>query len=553
MAAPPVAVFELTVRLTSPALLGGRLGAGGVAETWLVRGEDGATASPTAVLPGSSLRGVLRHASRRFGEARGIACTRRPDGQGVCDCPTCELFGGSGKRGRLRVRTAVATSPELLEVTRVAIDRQRRTASPDALWTSRLVLADFVVRLELDAPADSEGATSDPAAAHLRALLGWLEAVGIGVGRSKSTMGRATLTVREARPPAPPPVTRGGGPQRRWRLQLRTLEPLRLADLRDRPFFQHGKAFVPAPTLVGAIGWGWVRAGRPELAEAAFVDGKVWVSEAWPLGDGGYDWRASARWCEGCGAKADLAVAQTAAALVGSTAPERCPHCGAGEGRFRLRRVERNGAALFVSGHTAIDPTSGRVHEGLLYQQQLCEPGTTFAADLLAPEWAAAAIESLGELAVGGARSRGLGWARVALEPASPPASVEECLACTREALARHGADVPDGADVAILDVVTAAHVGEPLDALVAARGCRLVTGEGDIEVLGGWDERRDQTRPLREVLARGSWLALQGPAEALAGMEGIVVPDAEGWCPLWLRLREGDDTTRIASEEVGQ
>lgn len=548
----PVALFELTVRLRSPALLGGRLGAGGTVQTWLVPG-DGASAGPRAVLPGSSLRGVLRHASRRFAEARGIACGRRPDGSGPCECPTCELFGGSGKRGRLRVRSGVAAAPGLLDVTRVAIDRRRGTAAEEALWSSRLVVADFDVRLELDGPSEVPDAADDPAAEHLRALLGWLEVVGIAVGRSKSTTGRVDLSVREVKPLAAPVVASRNGPPRRWRLQLQALEPFRLAALRDRPFFQHGKAFIPAPTLVGAIGWGLVRAGLPELAEALFDDGKAWVSEAWPPEPGGYEWRASGRRCELCERVYDVAVKQTAAVLTGRELQERCPRCGRGD-QARLRRVERTGAPLLVSGHTAIHPEAGRVEEGLLYQQQLCEPGTTFVADLLAPDWAVETIASLGELAVGGARSRGLGRASVTVKEVRAATSFEDCLGWVRERLGELGATPGDGAEVAIFDVVTSAHVSEGVEAVLRRSDVELVTGEADVEVLGGWDERRDQTRPLREVLARGSWLAARAPAEKLARLEGVVVPDAQGWCPLWLRLREPEPVGRgeVTDEEVG-
>lgn len=540
MAGP--SVFELGIRLTSPALLGGRLGAGGVAETWLVGGPN--SGAPRAVLPGSSLRGVLRHASRRFAAARGIACTRNADGGGTCMCPTCQLFGGSGVRGRLRVRTAVAAEHSLVDVTRVAIDRRRGTAAPDALWSSRLVLAAFDVRLELD--AHPTGDEPDVAAEHLHSLLGWLEAVGLALGRAKSTSGRAELQVRNVRPAPQPEIAQGDGPQRRWHLQLSALEPLRLASLRDRQFFQHGTVFIPAPTLVGALGWGLVGVGRPDLAQAAFTEGLVWVSEAWPAASG-RSWRASARQCERCEHDDDVALAQTAAVLTNRVFEERCRRCSTQGAVGRLRRRDRDGAALFVSGHTAIDATSGRAPEGLLYQQQLCEPGTTFVAEMLAPEWMADALAAMGELTVGGARSRGLGRVRIAVEPAAPGASVDECLQRVRAALAVKGVHL-DGDDVAIFDLVTSAHVPGGIERAVAERGCALITGEAHLDVLGGWDERRDTTRALREVAVAGSWLAVRGPAAALAALEGVIVPDFEGWCPLWLRMRE---PTQDRSQEV--
>ncbi len=535
----PAVVYELMIRLSSPALLGGRAGAGARAQTWLTAGEDGQVA---ALLPGSALRGVLRHASRRFAAARGVRCARGTDGGGECSCVTCELFGGSGRRGRLHVRSATATATALTDVTRVAIDRTRGTAAPDALWSARLVQAEFQVRLELDQPDRSGGGNGggddpDVAGKHLQALLGWLNATGIALGRSKSTAGRATLAARQRPVSAQVASELRPGASSWWRLRLRAVEPVRLGGLRHRPYFQHGLGAIPASTLVGALGWGLARAGRDDLAQACFGEGQAWVSEAWPPGRAGAGWRTSARQCPACGALLDVALDQTAAVLAGRIGDERCPGCGGdGDGPFP-QRVERQGVTPVVSGHTAIEAETGRAAEALLYQQQVCEPGSMFDADLYAPNWVADAVGSLDMLTIGGARSRGFGRVEVHIEAGTPPPAVAACADATRHALAARGAPLSE--PVVLFDVVTAAHVPGGLAEALATRGAQLVTGDAVIELAGGWDERQDRARALHETVSRGSWLAVSGPLEALDALAGVVAADTEAWCPLWLRPRE--------------
>lgn len=561
----PIAAFDVTISFTSAALLGGR-GAGGVAETWLVSHGYG---ERRAWLPGSAVRGVLRHASLRFAAARGIACHQHdPAGDGRsaepiaagtdagpqrsgCDCPTCALFGGRGRPGRLHVRSASVAAPQLVEATRVAIDRTRRTAAEHSLWASRRVLGAFQVRIELD-PADGAGGADgrDEAREHVEALLAWLEATGIAVGQSKSTGGRASLRVSPVAPRRPVAVDPGPGPAQRWSLRFAALEPLRLAGLRDRVFFQHGYGFVPAATLAGALGWGLVRAGRDDLATAAFGDGTdagvVWVSEAWPS-DVGWSWRTSQRQCRDCGAFTDVAVDDLARALGGPRAGdgEDCPQCG---GSGTLRRRERGGAPMLVSGHTEIDLPTGRVREGRLFQQRLCAPGTRFVAELLGPDWVAEAIRDLRTVTVGGARRRGLGLVEITEVEPRAATPLHEHLHALDAAL--HARGVEHAEPVAIFDVVTSAHVPEPMVDVMRARDVELVTGEAEVNVLGGWDERRGSTRALREVIGRGSWMALRGNPESLASLDGMVLADREGWCPLWLEARRIDHLEGESSQK---
>lgn len=555
----PIAAFDVTISFTSTALLGGR-GAGGVAETWLVSHGDG---DRRALLPGSALRGVLRHASLRFAAARGIECLQHDaagdgrsaepiaSGTGVgpsgswCDCLTCVLFGGRGRPGRLRVRSASLAAPQLVEATRVAIDRTRGTAAEHSLWSSRRVLGAFEVRIELD-PADAASGADghDEPKEHLAALLAWLEATGIAIGQSKSTGGQASLRASAVIPRPAVSVDPRPGPARRWSLRFTALEPLRLAGLRDRVFFQHGYGFVPAATLTGALGWGLVRAGGDALATAAFGDapdgGVAWVSEAWPP-DAGWSWRASQRQCRDCGAFTDVAVDDLARALVVGPGPagngEICPRCHASG---TLRRRERGGARMLVSGHTEIELPTGRVREGRLFQQRLCAPGTRFVAELLGPDWVAEAIRDLRTVTVGGARRRGFGLVEITEVEPQAATPLDQHLDALDAAL--HARGVEHAEPVAIFDMVTSAHVPEPMVDVMRARDVELVTGEAEVNVLGGWDERRGSTRALREVIGRGSWMALRGNPESLASLDGMVLADREGWCPLWLEARRIDD-----------
>lgn len=524
-------VHHLTIESVSPVVFGGQL-AGGDASvtTWTLERPDGSRA---ALVPGSSIRGVLRHVSRRFAAARGEPC----DGTHVCGCVTCRLFGNEGSPGLIHLRTGAVEDPGLHTVHRVAIDRRRRSAANQALWSVTGFAGTVTVELTEAAPL----APSD--AEHLRALLGWLEATGLAVGRHRATRTPARVRVVSAPRPTPAVPAPEADDAPRWHvLEATALEPLRLGALKERPFFHRGLDRIPSVTLAGALGWALTRAGASGAASDLFGDGS---DPAVRIGDGlpavGGPLRTSLRECRSCGRLTDAAVTITAAALAGRD--PACTDCGGG------LRPWAPTVPTVVSGHTAIDPGRSSAATGQLYQRQLIAPGARFAAWLHCGPGAAGTLSSLGEVLVGGGRARGTGRTRLEITGAPHGGDGAARVAATTEAVRSAGAD-PAGA-VAIVEIPATSWLPVGLRRVLADLGAEIVTGEVTRTPAGGWDERAGRMRPLREAIAGGSWVAVTGTAEALAALDGWTaagtdVADPEGSHHLWLRV--GAPTITVGS-----
>lgn len=424
--------WEITLEAPSGLLVGSlwdpAAGAHLVTATVTVEGER------RALLPGSSLRGALREALRRFALARGAGeCTDQPD----CPCPTCALFGAADRPGKLRVHSALF--PARLDLRAgVAIDRVLRTAWREggALWTERRAVGEAVVRV------DVLRQLTDQEEELLEVFWAWLEATGLSVGQRKS-VGAGALSVRVRRTEeraravsSPPP-----GRRRPYALRVVLLEPAHLVGPRQRDFYRDALDVIPTSTLRGAVGRALEVAGAPEVARDLLLGPRplllgpaLPVDPASPPGQP-IVW-TSRRRCRGSPAHVvDVAIPTTAVALGVPSALGGCPLCSAA-----LGEADRPPVTPLVLGHTPIDPATRRAQEGGLHFQVAAAPGAVFEARALLSDGEAELIASLREVVVGGRRARGMGRAALTVHelPDLPP--IQERLARTREALEAQGA-----------------------------------------------------------------------------------------------------------------
>ena len=551
--------YRLHLRAASPVLLGG-VGdrePGVHAATALLpapagdgAGGGGPTAR-TALLLGSSLKGVLRHDARRLAAARGSDCAWEAagaDGGATCACLTCTVFGAGGRPGKVAVRSGTAEAADLVAVSGVGIDRRTRTADRAGrrLWSELRALASFTADLVLVEPLAPEEAE------FLELLLDWEQATGLRLGRRKSAgLGSFELAwegpLEEAAPTArPAPAPAAASERRRYLLHVEALEPLRLAGPPQRLFYRDALTHIPASTLRGALGWALARRGDGDLARELFESPRPVR-----LTDGAYQPRGEPpprpwlgmRECRGPERHAtDPALAWVAAALgAGAPAEEEvftCARCGQ-----PLKPASLPDPPVLVIGQTEIAWQEGRARDGTLRYQVAVQPGACFQAELDAFPEQAEVLRSLGEVLVGGHRSRGLGSARVAVEDAGVLPAVAERVARTTALLERRGARL-GGDQVAVLGLLADGWPGEgrSLEELLRAHGLEVVTAQARAVARGGYDERGRATRPLRQVLARGSWVAvrgrdLTGPLEELERGAGLGDPLDPN--PLWLRVRD--------------
>jgi len=513
--------------------------------------DDPSSGRSMALLPGSSAKGVLREAFRRFSEARtGEGCATAPD----CRCPACRLFGTSEQPGKIAVRSAlVPAQPD--DRTRVAIARSTSTAAREgkALWSERRAWGE-----EVSLEVETTGAL-DPEEAELVELFwAWLRVVGLSVGRGKST-GSGLLTVRavnrsaEPKPRAVHPDGRAG-PIRPWRLVGEFLEPARIVGLRQREFFRDTLDAIPSATLRGAIGWALARRGDGDVATDLFRS-----AEPVRIGTGyAVDPDRSPRtavldpvpWlsvavCRGSPRhRVNLALHRLAASLTsqaGFAGSLTCPSCGA-----LLDAIEGMGPPTIVIGRTAIEPRVGRVAEGMLYYEVAVKPGARFVAHLLARDWQVDAIGSLEEVWIGGRKRSGQGRARLAVEPLAV-APLESRLDSTRRALAELGVT---GREIAVLGFLGDAAFARPPRQELERRGLQVVTAELRTVTRGGWDEERNTPRAVRDVVRGGSWIAVQLRGErALEELEAVEltgIEDPAGTEPALVRVRSDWEVVEV-------
>lgn len=486
-----------------------------------------ASGDRVATLLGSSLRGVLRDGFRRFSEARtGEACSLRSD----CRCAACSLFGGPDRAGSIEVRSAFAAPAAGGVRSGVSIDRQRRTADRAGrrLWTEQRSHADFEAELRVSAAAPAEHGEL------FELYLGFVEATGLHLGRRRSAGAGEIAVTRvlgdesEARPHGQLP---GADTARTpWLLEIEALEPLRIAGRAQRAFFRETLGVIPASMLRGALGGALLRELGMDAAEDLVTVRPALVSTAVPvvadeLPPGA--WSGTVR-CRGEAPHViDLTARIVRRALGHDVDLTTCPRCGAG-----LKAHRPPAPPTLVLGQTAIDPRRRRAADEQLRGQVVVAPGARFRARLDATADQAAALAALGTIQVGGNRTRGLGLAHLSVDPWPTPPPAAARVATSSRAI---------GAEVAVLGLVSDAAPSEPVATMLTSRGLEIVTARVRTTVRGGWDEVRRELRPVRRLLAAGSWVAVRGPGlvEAAAALEANPAPDPEGTDPVWLTVRE--------------
>jgi hypothetical protein len=307
--------------------------------------------------------------------------------------------------------------------------------------------------------------------------------------------------------------------------------------------------------LRGALGWELERRGAGEAAADLFIERPIALTPGFPLSNDDPvsipPWLDRLR-CDGNPRHVgDGALHRVAHVLnaSGSWPPESCPVCGSG-----LRELEPDSPAPLVLAHVTIDPTHRRAKRGELHYQVAYAPGTVFVAEVLALPSQAEAIRSLETVLVGGRRARGMGLARIELEDLDPLVPLKERIAAT----ARHlrGLGASGNGDVAVLGLLADAALEHPLRSILTDAGLEVLTGDVRSVVRGGWDEQRDRMRPLRRMLAAGSWVAVRptGPRalEQLERLERHGVPDREGVAPLLLRVRDDWEVVEMTRNPSG-
>jgi len=121
----------------------------GIDKTTMRRRRVGGPERQEPLIPGSTVKGKIRHECERILATLGHAVCRSPRAETMCPhdpqvpnppCPVCRIFGGSGLPARLFFADAIAKADEKVApyLTRVqagvTLSRKRRTAEDERLY-----------------------------------------------------------------------------------------------------------------------------------------------------------------------------------------------------------------------------------------------------------------------------------------------------------------------------------------------------------------------------------------------------------------------------------
>ncbi|MEM9553455.1 MAG: RAMP superfamily CRISPR-associated protein [Acidobacteriota bacterium] len=575
---------RLNVYLEGGLLIGGKTSDGRRVHTMVDR-------EGRPIIPGSTLKGVIRHAYERL----------FPDGSSdaLFGMPGFEPFATPGEDASLAVTTGrvcklsigdarvaidSASSKMLVDKPQVAIDPDTGRARDHRFFVRRTVAPFaglcFEATMVLDALDADETRRLDAAIASVFAL-GAGRSAGLGrvhierlVGQGVGEQGRALVEVGESLAP-------GGG---EWLLDLVAEEPLNLGTERLLGNYYPSRREIPARTLRGAIVTAALRRRgiRRDLSEApAFhrliLDPETCLrfGDARPVAQDDRSSRLrlprpaprSLRRCKHAAHHAGQSrtlqrptdtllesylrlLAARHGVHAGSVAG--CAVCG-----MPMRRVDRDldGTVPRRSFRTRvrIDQRTGRAEEGYLFAVELVAPGTRFRARLGALDDDALHLledAAAAGLFVGHGRGQGYGRMRiVGLRPAPPPRLLEQRVAAfdTRveralERLARLKQVPRDALDAPAHHV--ALTLRSPL-VLVPDRGLRLEAAALEMLDLGdgvrivdsdltvtqrsGWNALADRPKAVEPALAAGSVLLVgtDRPPESL--LERLRAIEARG------------------------
>jgi CRISPR/Cas system CSM-associated protein Csm3 (group 7 of RAMP superfamily) len=193
----PAIRIELRVTCATPPSVGSGGSEGTLADKVVLRDGRG-----RFILPGSQVKGRLRHACEQLVKAYKAPVCRPPRPDTMCPnydedptleppCLLCRIFGGPGQASPLRFHDLVAQQPALPEQTlraMVSLNRARRTAEPQRLFL--IETAPHYPGLEFRNEEAITGHVKEPAHAHLllaaaRMLFTWGggSSRGLGWGR----------------------------------------------------------------------------------------------------------------------------------------------------------------------------------------------------------------------------------------------------------------------------------------------------------------------------------------------------------------------------------
>ncbi|MGD2089714.1 MAG: RAMP superfamily CRISPR-associated protein [Candidatus Aminicenantes bacterium] len=385
-------------------------------------------------LTATAIKGAIRMEFEAF--VRGIGeltlCELDTDfrGCGKDECISCKLFGGGDKEGKLRFNSAFIKDRENLfpekdkKVRKDILEKGRREGvsisrtlgkAKEQSYYSAIAFPNMkdVLTLLFETHIDIQERLEDNEYKYLDMFFSFLDRTGIFMGSRKS-VGLGNFKIEydipsHFEPTAPIDTTKKE--LKLFRVKLKTHEPLVVGNLKNQ-YIIDTLPYIPASTMGGSIGFGFIKNGIPEdIVRELFIDKNTFSPFNFYL-ETPYPKPTSMRRKKG-----DEKTVQDT--LLVDYIVKRAIDKGKFQEveklfkilyRENLRPVPIcEQPATYYNTKVAIGRSLQKTKEQMLYRMELIEKGTVFQGLVIGEAWTKEALEKIKFLFIGGKRTRGFG------------------------------------------------------------------------------------------------------------------------------------------------
>jgi len=499
-------------------------------------------------LTATAIKGAIRIEFEAL--VRGIGeeklCDFDTDIKGCTTCLSCRLFGGGNKEGKLRFNAAFLENPDevlplkvrqdLLEKgirEGVSISRTLGKAKEKAYFT-KLAFPNMkkIKEISFTTGIDIRQELVETERKYLEMFLKYIERTGIFMGARKS-VGLGYFTLRSEIPgkfEKPGPVDTSHQEMKLFRITLDTLEPLLVGNIKNR-YIIDTLPYIPASTLGGTIGFQLKEYGVDDsLLKALFMEKKSFSTFNCYL-ETPYPVPMSQRKPKGkAGPVKDILV------------PEYILSQAIGQGKygdaaplFKALYKENNLRPVlictqpetFYNAKVAIGRELQKSGESLLYSMELIPKGSKFQGFIAGEEWAVNALEQIGELRMGGKRTRGFGRTKITMEKADVKEIMDQETdldSFLKEMAKEFSVEIPVDQRFFALDLISDFTLPEEVPAgnrvfkrymeetLFKGMDIKIEKSFAGLTLRGGYDFKEKKSKPMMERIGAGSTFLVSVP-----------------------------------------
>ncbi len=507
-------------------------------------------------LTATAIKGALRMEFEAF--VRGIGelklCELDTDfrGCGKDECISCKLFGGGDNEGKLRFNAAFIKDRENLfpgkdkKVKKDILEKGRREGvsisrtlgkAKEHSYYSALTFPNMkdVLPILFETHIDIQAPLEDNEYKYLDMFFSFLDRTGIFMGSRKS-VGLGNFKIEYNIPrhfESPKPIDTDKKELKLFIVKLKTHEPLVVGNLKNQ-YIIDTLPYIPASTMGGSIGFGFIRNGIPDdIVRELFIDKNTFSPFNFYL-ETPYPKPTSMRRKKGDEktVKDTLLVDYIVKRAIDKGKFQEVEKLFKMLYRENLRPVPIcEKPATSYNTKVAIGRSLQKTKEQMLYSMELIKKGTGFQGLVIGEAWTKEALEKIKFLFIGGKRTRGCGRTEILKieevgknEFLNPGTSIDAHL---RTIAREYSIDIPEDRCFFALDLLADIGIGNDIPEGERAfefflekqlfSGMELEVEKSFPEVIwrggyGGLNTKEKKEKPLMEKISAGSTFLVSVP-----------------------------------------